>query len=813
MFGRLRRRLSQSSSSASAQSTTLNQAGAAPTAAGANAPAPLFANPAPSPFYMPNTSLFFGPDTVPDKDDDDDDLFSFLPLAPLGLADEIGPPSTPPPPLPDEIGPPSTPPPVEEEDLDSLEDEIEEREEEETSFSNDPYPLEPELDVFPMLIDDMEKGSEIPEEDNIADLLTPAPSEDPQVDLSSLLAELKGSQKGGLAGKLGMKDSTVFTTIISSLQGIVSMLGKPMGSSPQEATQNVVQLIRFYGTLLDASATYQARHSRTKAGVHRQNVVKQIESMAKDDLSGLTSAMDAVGALPPATLSSTKWKDVVRDSRQLVIHLSDISFGELGQATGGKSSTVYKLPDAAGGFSFFKPAENFYLQSDPSQDPEAVDVQAQIEFCKACRQVAMENNLSQPAMDYLKTIRFDINKIPTKMEEILKVVPNQQVADEIIQFSKIAKPVAAEAKNKVITNGEIVLDSSRLNLKLDANHSTNLSRRNVATSRIAELLGIGNVVARSRTVKIVDKDNQTIEGNLMEGAKGVQGVKYQEQLLDRAADEYEARTGEHDVLKHKIEDYNVEALSSGAIQKSLSSLQVLDALCGQEDRHVDNVFIQTDDNGRAIGATGIDNDFSFGRTALDLASPARENKAARNVWSKHRDVIQFGEIILPHIDRKLAENIIALNDATVKFVLADLITDEEIEFFLSRLHNMQSVFRKEMSKKNSTVFLENDSDWNESTYQDFRSRSLAGESKYRSESDKKANMQKLNFDQNTARLVELSIRDMAVPYLSEFGMQGEDYALERGTAEGIIKRRQERAAAAAAAAANSGGNDAGPPAA
>ena len=208
----------------------------------------------------------------------------------------------------------------------------------------------------------------------------------------------------------------------------------------------------------------------------------------------------------------------------------------------------------------------------------------------------------------------------------------------------------------------------------------------------------------------------------MEGAKGKAAITLQERRFGQALVEQEKATGEELTFETFKKGFG-QGKNDPKLQKDLTSLQVLDVLCGQQDRHVGNYFINQDANGNTTGVMGIDNDFSFGRFAADRqAEIARQKqagqKANRNSGTHNRDVIQHGKIVLPHIDKQLAQNIIQLDDTVVQYALADLITPEEIKWTLIRLHELQDAFKKEMADPNSKVFLEKDSDWNESTHKE-----------------------------------------------------------------------------------------------
>ncbi|GEM_PF-1990711 len=119
-----------------------------------------------------------------------------------------------------------------------------------------------------------------------------------------------------------------------------------------------------------------------------------------------------------------------------------------------------------------------------------------------------------------------------------------------------------------------------------------IDNRNAAMSTVADLLGVPDLVARSRPMKIINKNGQEVEGTFMTQAKG----------MDTANLSVDAININEDSLRH----------TDGNALKSVADLQVLDYICGNIDRHGGNVFYQFDVLGKITGIQGIDNDSSFG---------------------------------------------------------------------------------------------------------------------------------------------------------------------------------------------------------
>ncbi len=127
----------------------------------------------------------------------------------------------------------------------------------------------------------------------------------------------------------------------------------------------------------------------------------------------------------------------------------------------------------------------------------------------------------------------------------------------------------------------------------------NIPNRNVGMSRVADLLGIGDVIARAERIKITDKEGNVREGVFQETAKG--------------SDPHHLKKNDplYAISRHP------EIMDDGHFMKQLADLQVLDYICGNTDRHVGNIMFETevDENGkvRIKNIKGIDNDRAFGK--------------------------------------------------------------------------------------------------------------------------------------------------------------------------------------------------------
>ena len=195
----------------------------------------------------------------------------------------------------------------------------------------------------------------------------------------------------------------------------------------------------------------------------------------------------------------------------------------------------------------------------------------------------------------------------------------------------------------------------------DLKENDELSGRNVASSRVAELLGVGNLLAHSEkmTVQMGDKE---IEGCFMEFAEGV-----------------DIRNGKEEALE-QINQIRIE--NSPGFTRDACNLEVLDYLCSQIDRHGGNMFLklsepQADGKREILGLQGIDNDLAFStREGIVLQQCKLDD--------------------LCFISENLAQNILATDRNKLQFVLGDILNEAEIDAMDMRLTKMKDHIEKHM---------------------------------------------------------------------------------------------------------------------
>ena len=467
---------------------------------------------------------------------------------------------------------------------------------------------------------------------------------------------LDASEKGGL----GWNNSALFEKVQDALQETGRVLTQDFTDDRLKNIKLLHSARGVFGALLAACRQYTARSPRTQKGRERRGLVLMLLDFAAKDALGCEEAVLDFSAMEPEEQAKETWSSVLGKARSVRLTVDD--FSKLESPTSGQASEIVKLSSQEGnhdGVKYFKKEDSLDLDVVKDKGDQAHRVIAEEETRKRFPK------LSKKDMQAFR--RFDEDS-------------DQRDVDRM-NFSQEVKPAAYYYVQRL---KQLYVNINELLVPLgiaDEGGIANMSRRNVATSRVAELLGVGDLVARSRSAEIYDKaTGKTIRGNLMDQAEGVGRNKVGDKL----------KKGEY----------------SAGFMRDMMNLQVLDMLCGQVDRHTGNLMFRTDEKtGKVFGIQGIDNDGAFG-TGVDAASAKEYNRKDARVFDPNSL-----EMVIPFMDAKLARRIEELDEQMLKYVLYDLLTEPEVEAAMKRLKLLKNGIRKAKEEQLKGRFLENEKDW------------------------------------------------------------------------------------------------------
>ena len=399
-----------------------------------------------------------------------------------------------------------------------------------------------------------------------------------------------------------------------ALEGLDSLLTNKMPPAPAknaapEKVKAYEDEIRYFGygiskmykKVLKACGNYLESHD-TEPGIEK--LVKDLADGYSHDSKVFANSISEYIAGQTGDGVVT-WEDAIRSKSGVSVQLSDDHVQVLGSGT----SIVYRYKKD-GKFKYFKEEETVSknlgetwdsifkkVKESPSysdeydDDLKALDsaVRQQIADVADTDYGSAKKNDDLSAL-YTTLIRnffihcrgnvfMAVNALSVNSLEIIDQNPLFRYLCSIPRRStakKFISQIVLEFLKKF--NSDII---ARKNVNIKPGRT--LSNRNAATSRMADLLGISNLVLKSETTE-VSNGTKKIIGNVMDEAKGEPA---------------------NIVLHFPTNKYTDNTINQIAI------MHVFDLICGQVDRNTGNYYL-TRDNNKITGLQMIDNDLSFG---------------------------------------------------------------------------------------------------------------------------------------------------------------------------------------------------------
>lgn len=547
--------------------------------------------------------------------------------------------------------------------------------------------------------------------------------------LKDLYTELRRSQKGGVP----VWNSSLYNKVVNSLKSINNAMSVNFTDNPTQNHKMLSEMDDKYRQLISACNEYTSRSPRTEAGIARKNIVLHIQEKASTDLIALSAVRTDFCSLSPEEQRQKDWNQLLDQSR--TIHLTVKDFAAFGKETGGQASEVYRLTaqnatvKGADGTPV-QLSDTHYFKPEDEYDMSQKNVAAQIAEKTFERFPSLTKNDKKLIREWASRPLVQGTESHKDSELESKLTGLSQDGIAAIHFIDDRVPSAYITSDTVMERLKIGEGSEKVNM----------TRRNVATSRMAALLGVGNLVAKSETAEIYDEaTGSTIRGNLMEQARGQRSgnditAKAKE---DKKTITYSSTKERPDVLLN----------STGNFQRDLCSLQVFDNICGQIDRHGGNFLVTQNEQGELSDLQGIDNDGAFGLNDNGAFINGQGN--TRNAYN-----IQTGEMELPFLDRAFAERIKAVDKEMIKYALKDLLTEKEIDAVITRLEDV----KKAISTMDESRLLR-DEDWNDDTAQTLIDQAWKANQRFN----------ELDNDPNTKRQTTLEKLNQSVLYENYFG--------------------------------------------
>ncbi len=517
---------------------------------------------------------------------------------------------------------------------------------------------------------------------------TPAPAEETSAAPSALMqahtavenakqAFLDSRRKIGLITR---SDDSPTVALKESIRNLDALLTAAVPATDGDFAFGISSICMAYESLIrccNEFATHiggKRRPSSTE--IMRLNLSRQILAQSEKELGAFNILKGQF--ISGARGVGDSWTDILYSVRS-----EELNRGEL-ETVGAGTSTIYVRTEADGSKRYIKPEEKLaanpeyatVFQMYAEQSPAAKTlIQSLYELPDAEIQ-AMDTNFDMIFNNVLFGQRQATKAgLAQEIRDIVTISWFRKLDDDtLMDFCKFVQKKRQEfetAQSAGIEAGKTISD------------------RNVSSTRVAESLGMGDIVARSETVMITREDGTMSRANSMAEAKGVSignlGAK-------------------------AFQDGDLVTLSPDAA-KQLFELQIFDLITGQVDRNAGNylaeysVEILDEVRERPLAGsriesvapevahnrmrytitsiTGIDNDMAFGTKLL-------EEFDSQNM----RQLTQNGLVSIPFLPQDFYDRLMdpALGDI-LKFGQLDLRSDDEIKALLTRLEQVRQTLK------------------------------------------------------------------------------------------------------------------------
>ncbi len=497
-------------------------------------------------------------------------------------------------------------------------------------------------------------------------------------------------------------DSVLMQNVKESLGKITKFYTKtPIPANEEAFNDQLTQLQNDYKNLQKNCQIYlNARHSFWKGiirgeGYRRYKMVQAAQTKAYVELALLKNRAQLIyNDFKDVTDDADRplWVNVLAEARTSYLDLSQEETGKV-EYTGGNCNSVIKITQQTGTVAFIK--------EETRNIPAAKYTDAYIEKLLNSdlgQKFLKENNLVEKDLkdiiNALSTMfsRKDsalVDKFFNNLGPKTYSAKDMKKEDVINKMNDYFRDETTTIYNKV-TN---LLDKKKTKLGYDIfgefaeyfylhNLSHNIAKdsvkmekgasitnRNVATRRLAELLGVPELVPATQKVKYKDQNGKDRYGIIMAQAKGEELYEVNEKIKKKT-------------YKYKYNDL---------VFLQMNTLEILDVIAGQTDRNNSNIYAEFDEKNKVTNIRAIDNDMSFGKlTYNDI------KKTKRRFLNALEDKDGFCKLKV--VDKRLYDSLMVLTDEMVDYVFADLLFKDELKALKDRIKFVKKLLKHSNEK-------------------------------------------------------------------------------------------------------------------
>ena len=483
------------------------------------------------------------------------------------------------------------------------------------------------------------------------------------------------------SSKRWRRNSDLYQDVVNTMQSYTEQMDKPVTEESAKKLYNISKALKNKADLYLASR----KNPRTSKGKARFSMIQEIANL---------------NSMPDELRDPIKVEALRKDGKKLSDIVDEVRNNNAVDITNQANKKVYGA-GASKRVRFDYMGRNGFFTGKQKVEDITVVVARERERLEKEKKAIFERMKASGMLRAAETPSIVENKSTQQIISSLATTVGKEISDfneeeirAIVDYHKeISK--ANNMQETAMETAGIVADSE-------------VSKRNVATSRMAHMLQMGQNVAFSENVTVID-NGVKMEGSFMAAAVG-----------------YDSRSeAGMEFMADKEFDFTAPSL-----QRDINRMQVFDMLCGQIDRHGGNFFYQVAPNpvnGKYVitGLQGIDNDMSFGNTNL-------------NRWRGQMTPIRE----LNAIDEDVLQSLRELTPEQIEYTMGDLLSKQEVDAVIERRNQIL-----EHVDAGKAKIVKSD-EWGEKTIP------LMEESSYYKEIKKEVSLSKVSLEQKHDAIVD-----------------------------------------------------------
>lgn len=456
------------------------------------------------------------------------------------------------------------------------------------------------------------------------------------------------------------EDSESMKNVKTAQMNVINFFQNIKMSADENAYNAQLATIKqLYSVLIAHCVTYGDHHKVviSSSGKTRRRMVNQIKKLAEYELNKID---ETAAGIHQDQGEDTDWSSVLGEMRSARIDMDTHAF----ETTGGGTSDVKAISFGENKSKFFYKKEEKLTSVTEEAEQE---IKSRPEFANHQEVLLRLCEMIDPndAYDFFRIAVQGYQNWRSFIEMVGKQM-EQFTPEECEELQEIM-PAFQKVFKKIHTKYGITKEAG-------IERGSDLTDRNIATSRMANFLGQSRLVTEAARVQLTSGDTVTEEGVVTRQAEGNQ----------------------IDTLVKLGKEKNKKIVLDPAAARDLINLEIMDTLCGQLDRNKSNLFFQheeTEDEIRLTHVTGIDSDMSFGTVKYEDLQ-----KYADGFQQLPQIEQEDGVSRVPVIDADMADSIMALTRENLEYLLADLLSEADIEALWERAQGLQKMLIKNQKK-------------------------------------------------------------------------------------------------------------------